>query len=237
MSATLSVSIALDLVRQKEGAPPRGLAIDVAFDAPPGITVLFGPSGAGKSRTLGSIAGLVRPDRGRVALGDAVWFDGKDAIDLPIHLRRVAYLFQSLALFPHMTARDNVAYGMPRETETALRRRRAGEMLERMHVAHVADRKPRSLSGGEAQRVALARAFAMRPRAMLLDEPFSALDAAVKTELLREVKTQLAEERIPTILVTHQPEEAEILGERVVFLEKGRVTRTTDHVDAAVFRP
>jgi molybdate transport system ATP-binding protein len=234
--ATLSVAIALDVGAQKEGAPPRGLAIDVTFDAPPGITVLFGPSGAGKSRTLGSIAGLVPPDRGRVALGDTVWFDGKDSIDLPIHLRRVAYLFQSLALFPHMTARENVAYGMVHETEAAVRRRRAGEMLERMHVAHVADRKPRSLSGGEAQRVALARAFAMRPRVMLLDEPFSALDAAVKTELLRVVKTQLAEERIPTILVTHQPEEAEILGERVVFLEKGRVTRTADHVDASLFR-
>ena len=99
-------------------------------------------------------------------------------------------------------------------------------MLAKMHVPKLADRMPRTFSGGEAQRVALARAFAMNPRAVLLDEPFSALDAAVKTELLREVGEQLAKERVPSILVTHQPEDAEILGERVVFIEKGRVLRT-----------
>ena len=122
--------------------------------------------------------------------------------------------------------------GIAREVPAAERRQRAVEMLGKMHVPKLADRKPRTFSGGEAQRVALARAFAMKPRAVLLDEPFSALDAGVKAELLREVGEQLTKERVPTILVTHQPEDAELLGERVVFLEKGRVSKTTSMSDA-----
>ncbi|MFO0742542.1 MAG: ATP-binding cassette domain-containing protein [Labilithrix sp.] len=196
-------------------------SVDLSFDVPPGVTVLFGPSGAGKSRTLGAIAGLHRPERGRIALGDEVWFDGESR--LPIEQRRVAYVFQSLALFPHLSALDNVAYGV--KGSKAERIARAEEMLSKMHVRELAHRKPRTFSGGEAQRVALARAFAMKPRVVLLDEPFSALDRAVKTELLREVGEQLARENVPSILVTHQPEDAEILGDRVVFLERGRVER------------
>lgn len=204
----------------------HGLSIDVGFDVPPGVTVLFGPSGAGKSRTLACIAGLVRPHRGRIALGDDVWFDGGRHEELAIHERRVAYVFQSLALFPHMTARENVVYGISRELPAEERRALAMEMLARMRVPALADRLPRTFSGGEAQRVAIARAFAMRPRAVLLDEPFSALDAGVKSDLLREMAEQLRAQRVPTILVTHQPEDAEILGDRVVFIEKGRITGT-----------
>lgn len=224
--ASLSVRIELE-----PEVDPKGLRIDVAFEVPPGVTVLFGPSGAGKSRTLASIAGLVRPRRGRVALGDDVWFDAERGDDLPIHARRVAYVFQSLALFPHMTAAANVAYGLPRDLPRDERRALALAMLTRMHVAKLADRTPRTFSGGEAQRVALARALAMKPRAILLDEPFSALDAELKAELLREVGEVLAKERVPTVLVTHQPEDAELLGDRVVFLEKGRVTKTTSMSD------
>lgn len=213
MSATLTVRVTLD-------------PIDVDLEVPPGITVLFGPSGAGKSRTLGCIAGILRPERGRVALGDDVWFDAAKKLALPIHLRRVAYVFQSLALFPHLSALENVAYGVPRALKSEERRARAREWLEKMQVSNLADRRPRTFSGGEAQRVALARAFAMGPRVVLLDEPFSALDYGVKKELLREVGAELAREKIPAVLVTHQPEDAELLGERVVFLEKGRVART-----------
>jgi molybdate transport system ATP-binding protein len=222
-SATLSVRVSLR-------ARQRGLDLDVAFEVPPGVTVLFGPSGAGKSRTLACVAGIVRPEHGRIALGDDVWFDSDAGKVLAIHRRRVAYVFQSLALFPHMTAAENVAYGIPRDVPD--RRRIAIEMLEKMRVSQLAERLPRTFSGGEAQRVALARAFAMRPRAMLLDEPFSALDARVKTELLREVSERLGAEPIPTILVTHQPEEAELLGERVVFIEQGRITRTASMSEA-----
>jgi molybdate transport system ATP-binding protein len=226
--ATLSIHVTIE-----PKGDPKGLHLDVAFEVPPGITILFGPSGAGKSRTLACIAGLVRPNKGRVALGEDVWFDAARGVEIAIHERRVAYLFQSLALFPHLTAAENVAYGIPRELPRDERRARAIEMLGKMRVPKLADRMPRTFSGGEAQRVALARAFAMKPRVVLLDEPFSALDAGVKTELLREVGEQLARERVPTILVTHQPEDAKILGERVVFLEKGRVSKTRSMADSA----
>lgn len=226
-----SAALSVRLVLEPKG-DPRGLHIDVAFDVPPGVTVLFGPSGAGKSRTLASIAGLLRPHRGRISLGDEVWFDAEQRVELPIHRRRIAYVFQSLALFPHMSAAENVAYGLPRDVPRDERRGRALEMLTKMHVEKLADRMPRTFSGGEAQRVALARAFAMTPRAVLLDEPFSALDAGLKAELLREVGEQLARDRVPTVLVTHQPEDAELLGERVVFIEKGRVSRTAPMSDA-----
>ena len=195
--------------------------LDVAFTVPAGVTVLFGPSGAGKSRTLGAIAGLLVPERGRIALDDEVWFDGRARV--AVHDRRIAYVFQSLALFPHLTALENVAYGLPRGND---RRERAMAMLERMRVGTLAERKPGTFSGGEAQRVALARAFALEPRVVLLDEPFSALDADVKEELLEEVKSALARSGVPAIFVTHQPEDARLLGERVVFLEHGKVTRT-----------
>jgi len=200
-------------------------ALDVTFAVPPGVTVLFGPSGAGKSRTLGCIAGIVRPDRGLIELGDDVWFDSVKKEELPIHRRRVAYVFQSLALFPHMTAAENVAYGVARVVPASDRRARAHDMLKRMRVGHLADRKPATFSGGEAQRVALARAFAMQPRVLLLDEPFSALDANVKRELLAEVGEWLTREAVPAILVTHLEEEAAALGDRVVLLENGKVTR------------
>ena len=202
----------------------RAFVLDVKFSVAPGVTVLFGPSGSGKSRTLGCIAGIVRPDRGRIALGDDVWFDDKAGRELPIHERRVAYVFQSLALFPHMTAEENVAYGV-RGMTAPERRAHARSVLGKMRVEHLAERKPHTFSGGEAQRVALARAFAMKPRVLLLDEPFSALDAGVKRELLAEVHEWLERERIPAMLVTHDSEEASALGDQVVLLEKGRVVR------------
>ena len=202
--------------------------IEVKFEVPPGVTVLFGPSGAGKSRTLGAIAGIHAPERGRIALGDDVWFaiDPRSGVKtlVPIHERKAAYVFQSLALFPHLTALENVAYGV--KGTAAERNDRAASMLAKMRVAQLASRKPGTFSGGEAQRVALARAFAMKPRVVLLDEPFSALDFAVKRELLTEVGEELTRENVPAILVTHQPEDASVLGDRVVFLEQGRVVAT-----------
>ncbi len=214
----------------------RGFSLDIELEAPPGVTVLFGPSGAGKSRTLACIAGLTRPDRGRIALGGDVWFDSASREWRPIHERHVAFVFQSLALFPHMTAEENVAYGI-RDVSKAERRARAREMLARMRVPHLAERKPRTFSGGEAQRVALARAFAMTPRALLLDEPFSALDAGVKRDLLEEVKEHVARANVPAILVTHDTTEARALGERVLFIEKGRIARTSSMEDAGLSVP
>jgi molybdate transport system ATP-binding protein len=215
----------------------RAFALDVAFEVKPGVTVLFGPSGSGKSRTLGCIAGIVRPDSGLIKLGDDVWFDGARGRELPIHERRVAYVFQSLALFPHMTGEENVAYGIRRTLPRAERGARAQDMLARMRVGHLGSRKPHTFSGGEAQRVALARAFAMQPRVLLLDEPFSALDAGVKKELLVEVGEWLDRERIPAVLVTHHAEEATVLGNQVVLLEKGKVVREAAIDDSTLSLP
>lgn len=235
-TARLVVSLGL-LTKGDAARGEPGFELEVSFTVEPGVTVLFGPSGSGKSRTLGCIAGIVRPDRGKVALGADVWLDRAHDIDQPIHERRVAYVFQSLALFPHMTAEDNVGYGMPRSLGRDERRSRASDMLKKMHVGHLAGRKPRTFSGGEAQRVALARAFAMSPRVVLLDEPFSALDTGTKRELLADVKEWLAREAIPSILVTHHAEEAHELGERIVMLEKGRVVKEAAMDDPSVSLP
>lgn len=208
-----------------------GASIDVALDVLPGVTVLFGPSGAGKSLTLACLSGIVKPDAGRIALGEETWFDANEHVDLAIHLRRVAYVFQSLALFPHMTAVENVAYGIGGASKEAAREK-ARELLAKMHVDHLTDRKPRTFSGGEAQRVALARAFATKPRLLLLDEPFSALDRPTKQALLGEVAAWVEAEKLPTLLVTHDQEEARALGQRVLFIEAGRIVRESTTADA-----
>jgi molybdate transport system ATP-binding protein len=208
----------------------RGFDLDVAFDVPPGVTVLFGPSGAGKSTTLAAIAGLLRPASGHIAIGDEVWFDSEAKIHVAVHLRRVAFVFQSLALFPHMTALENVAYGIPRALDRSARAGRARALLERLRVPHLADRKPRTFSGGEAQRVALARALATRPRVILFDEPFSALDRELRVELIADLREWIAELRLPVLFVTHHRDEARALGDRLVLLDGGRV-QGLGHID------
>jgi molybdate transport system ATP-binding protein len=201
----------------------NGFALDVAFDVPPGVTVLFGPSGSGKSTTLSAIAGLLRPSSGRVSIGDDVWFDSAVRTHVPVHHRRVAFVFQSLALFPHMTALENVVYGMDRTLDPHARARRAAALLERLRVPHLADRQPRTFSGGEAQRVALARALGTSPRVILLDEPFSALDRELRIELISDLRESIRELDVPVLFVTHHRQEARALGERLVLLEGGRV--------------
>jgi molybdate transport system ATP-binding protein len=203
-----------------------GFTVDVAFEVPAGITILFGPSGSGKSTILSAIAGLTRPDAGRVALGEEVWFDSSRGIDRPIHRRAVAFVFQSLALFPHMSALLNVEYGIDRGVPRRERMRQALAMLERMKVHHVAQQRPVTLSGGEAQRVALARAFATAPRIALLDEPFSALDRDLRRELCADVRGAVSELGIPAIMVTHHRNEARMMGDRVLLLGEGRVLAT-----------
>jgi molybdate transport system ATP-binding protein len=204
----------------------NGFVLDVDFEVPPGVTVLFGPSGAGKSTTLALIAGLVKPTSGRIAVGDEVWFDSTARVHVPVHKRRVAFVFQSLALFPHMTALENVAYGMDRALAPAERSTRATALLERFRVPHLAARRPATFSGGEAQRVALARALATSPRVVLLDEPFSALDRELRAELVADLRESLRELQVPTLFVTHHRQEARALGQRVVLLDRGKVART-----------
>jgi molybdate transport system ATP-binding protein len=200
-----------------------GFAIDAAFTVPPGITVLFGPSGAGKTTVLSAVAGLVRPEAGRIALAQTAWFDAERGVDLPPEQRGLSLVFQSLALFPHLTALSNVEYGVDRSLPRAERRRRAAAVLERMRVAHVAERRPGTLSGGEAQRVALARAFAREPRVLLLDEAFSAMDRELRYELGADVRAAVLQAGIPALLVTHHRMEARRVGDRAVHLREGRV--------------
>jgi molybdate transport system ATP-binding protein len=196
--------------------------LDVDLHVGDGITAITGHSGAGKSTLLAAIAGLVRPSEGRIVLDGAVLFDGARRVSTPPHARRVALVFQSLALFPHLRAWENVAYGLPR-ARTGDRRQRALAWLARARVDHVADRRPATLSGGEAQRVALARALASEPRLLLLDEPFSALMLRSATELGTELRALVESVGIPALLVTHERADAQRLASRIVVLEAGRL--------------
>lgn len=201
------------------------LALELAV-APGERLALAGPSGAGKTTALRIAAGLVRPASGRVALGDETWLDTAAGVELPTERRRCGFVFQDYALFPGLSAWRNVAYGMrgPRRE----RRRRALDLLERFGIAAHADANPAGLSGGERQRVALARALAAEPRALLLDEPLSALDPGSRREALRELHALLAELPIPVLLVTHSYDEAALLVERIAVIDRGRVVQSGD---------
>ncbi len=207
-------------ILSRPGSSP--FVLDVTLDAAPGITILFGASGAGKTTLLDCLAGLTLPGQGRVTLGDTVLFDSAAAISLAPRHRRVAYVFQTLALFPHLTVGENVAYGL-HHIALAERRSRTLGILESFRVAHLVERKPGEISGGERQRVALARSLVTSPRLLLLDEPLSALDAAVKSALIADLRAWNSARRIPILYVTHSREEVFALGARVVALENGRV--------------
>ena len=209
----------------QRGENPVGFRLDVRLDFGPGLSVLFGPSGSGKTTILSAIAGLLRPDAGRITLADEVLFDAQAQIDRAPNQRRVALVFQSLALFPHLDALGNVAYGVPGKMNRAERAERAHAWLTRMRVAHLAQRHPSSFSGGEAQRVALARALASEPRALLLDEPFSALDQTLVSELSAELADHVDALALPVVLVTHDRKLVRELDREVTLLRAGRVER------------
>lgn len=203
----------------------RTFGLDVEFSVPGGVTVIFGPSGAGKTSVLQCIAGLEQPDAGTISVAGEVVFDSLRGIDLPPQRRRVGYVFQELALFPHMTAAENVAFGI--RINGAEKIRMVSQTLERFRIAHVANHKPGEISGGERQRVALARALVTQPRLLLLDEPFSALDDALKLEIVADLKQWLAQAAIPVLFVTHDRLEANALGDRMVMLSDGRMVGTS----------
>ncbi len=196
--------------------------LHVDFQIEKGITILFGPSGAGKSTLLDCIAGLLRPQSARIALGQKVLHDSADGICLPPQTRSIAYLFQAPTLFPHMTVEENAGFGL---TALGIEERKAAVyyLLEVFRVAHLARRKPREISGGEAQRVALARALAPSPRAVLLDEPLKGLDAELKSSIVEDLRAWNRVNRLPILYVTHQRDEVDALGERVIALDRGRV--------------
>jgi molybdate transport system ATP-binding protein len=198
------------------------------------LTVLFGPSGAGKSTTLRCLAGLEKPDRGIIRFGDEIWFDAERNIFLPPQQRRIGYLFQDYALFPHLTVKRNIAYGLGK-LRTAERRQRIEEITALLELAGLEHRYPGQLSGGQQQRVALARTLVCRPRLLLLDEPLSALDAPTREQLRRQLRHWLVELRISTLLVTHDRIEALALGDHLVLFDAGRVCQSgpVQHVFSA----
>jgi molybdate transport system ATP-binding protein len=200
-----------------------GPTIAPEFEAPAGaVSVLFGPSGAGKTTVLRCLAGLERPDAGSIRLSESAWFDAAARVCLPPQQRGVGLLAQDYALFPHLSAEQNVGYGLaswPRDAARA----RVDELLRLLRIDGLRARRPGALSGGEQQRVALARALAPRPRLLLLDEPLSALDAPTRDELRGELRRVLRALEVPALLVTHERLEALALGDRMIVLAEGRV--------------
>jgi molybdate transport system ATP-binding protein len=192
----------------------RSFALELTLDVGAETLALVGPSGAGKTTLLRAIAGLRRPDRGRIALGEEAWLDTERGLDRPPEARPVGYVFQEYALFPHLTVEANVAFGG---------RERVAELLERFRISHLARVRPAELSGGERQRVALARALSRAPRVLLLDEPLAALDAHTRAAVRSELEELFRELRLPTILVTHDFDDAAALADRIGVISEGRV--------------
>ncbi len=201
-----------------------GFLLDAAWTAGDEVVALFGPSGAGKSLTLNCLAGLVRPDAGRVVVNGRVFDDVERGVRLPPQARHLGYVFQGYALFPHLTVAENVGFGLADQPRTA-RRRTTADVLDRLGLADVAGRHPRELSGGQQQRVALGRALAPDPELLLLDEPLSALDAPLRRQLREELGRVIREWGKAVVLVTHDLAEAYQLGERLVLYDGGRVVQ------------
>lgn len=202
-----------------------GFDLDVAFEAPPGVTVLFGPSGSGKTSLINAVAGLLRPDTARIAAGDWVLVDTTSRRFLPPHRRRLGYIFQEGRLFPHMSVRQNLLYGRwfaPRDAK----REDFGHVVEMLGIGHLLDRRPGALSGGEKQRVAIGRALLAAPKLILADEPLAALDEARKAEILPYFERLRDTVDVPILYVSHSSAEVARLATTVVALRDGKVAAT-----------
>ncbi len=214
----MSCEIRLDNLRKLYGDSTEALREVNLVCPPPKTTTLVGSSGSGKSTIMKIIAGLIEPSGGRVL------FDGKDVTWIPAERRNIGMVFQSYALFPNMSARENVEFGLlVRHVRKEPRRRRSEEILETVGLSHLAERRVHQLSGGEQQRVALARAVVFSPQILLLDEPLSALDAKIRHELRGELARLLRQFKITAVYVTHDQQEAMSLGDQVVVLHKGAI--------------
>lgn len=219
----------MSVLRARLVARVGTLALDVTLDAGEGPLVIVGPNGAGKTSLLGLLLGVLPAARGRVEIDGDVLFDGDAGLEVPVEARRIGYVPQDYALFPHLTVRGNVDFALasaaappPREQ----RARRATAVLRDLGLEAVADRRPATLSGGEKQRAALARALSVEPRALLLDEPLAALDVHARREVRSFLAGYLRALSVPTIVVTHDPEDARILGARIAVLEAGKIVQT-----------
>ena len=206
-------------------------ALGADFESSSRHLVLFGASGSGKTLTLSAIAGLVRPDEGHISIGGDVLFDSQKKIFRPARTRHIGYLLQDYALFPHLSALDNVGFALsgPFGWLSREARRQSLALLERFEVAHLADRLPDEMSGGQRQRVALARALAASPRILLLDEPFSALDPLLRIRMRKEIRTVLDELDIPVVIITHDPDDVEAFADMLVVYSQGRTRQCLDY--------
>ncbi len=199
--------------------------LSIAFDGDSGVTALFGPSGSGKTSVVSMIAGLMKPDRGRIVIGGETVFDSAAGIDVPAHRRRIGTVFQDGRLFPHISVARNLDYGrwmtgLPRDDA------QFKHVIDLLDIAPLVARRPGTLSGGERQRVALGRALMMKPRLMLLDEPLASLDARRKSEILPYLVRLRDETKLPMIYVSHDANEVKALASRVVLLDGGRVVKS-----------
>jgi molybdate transport system ATP-binding protein len=220
MAAPLSPMLGVNI--RKRFSNCAQFQLQVAAEFPAGFTVLFGPSGAGKSTLLDCIAGLLQPDEGSIRLGETVFFDAAKKLSLAPQERGIGYVFQSLALFTHLTVEENVAFGLAKIAHSE-QQERIARILRVFHIQQLVGRKPRELSGGEQQRVALARSLVTQPRLLLLDEPLTGLDAGLRQSILQDLQEWNTTNRVPILYVTHNREEVDTIGERVVALVDGHV--------------
>ncbi|HVR51872.1 MAG TPA: ATP-binding cassette domain-containing protein [Pseudorhodoferax sp.] len=209
----------------------RSFALSAAFASDAAFVALYGPSGSGKSLTLQAMAGLLRPTAGHVRVAGRTLFDRVAGIDLPPAARRIGYLFQDYALFPHLTVRQNIGFGLTswrsRRLSTA-QQQRIDELLQTFGLSAMADSRPRTLSGGQRQRVALARALACEPSLLLLDEPFAALNPMLRVDLRAELAAACRQAGIPALMITHDVEDALALADEAFVYAEGRIVRRVD---------
>ena len=208
-------------LRKKKGEKPS-FSMHCSFDADSEFAVLFGCSGSGKTTALRCIAGLENPDAGTIRINDTLYFDSKKKINLPPQKRKIGYMFQENALFPHMNVRQNIEFGL-KGLSSKEKNDQVNEMLGLVGIEELEFAYPDELSGGQKQKVALARALAPNPEVLLLDEPFSALDTVVRLKLRKELRTIQKKLGIPVIFITHDPVEAFTMADRMAVFDNGRV--------------
>ncbi|PKN08170.1 MAG: ABC transporter ATP-binding protein [Deltaproteobacteria bacterium HGW-Deltaproteobacteria-8] len=221
-------------IRKTLRSEAQEFELSVSFESEGRSIVLFGPSGSGKTLTLRAVAGLMAPDAGRIELDGRCLFDAERGLDVPARERGVGLMFQDYALFPHLSVAHNVGFGLGRGLLgrlDAAARARVAELLDLAGLTDLAEASPNRLSGGQRQRVALLRALARSPHALLLDEPFSALDPLLRARMRREVRTMCQALGTPTLLITHDPEDVAEFGGTVVLYDQGRVRRVEAFAD------
>lgn len=227
----------LDLHIRKRLATGRredSFSLDVSLRCSSRRLVLFGHSGSGKTLTLQALAGLIRPDVGYIKVGDTLLYASEKGVDIPTRERRLGYVFQDYALFPHLTVRRNVEFGLSGERRTLFGRptpegrKAVDNLLERFEVERLGDRYPCEISGGQRQRVALARALVAEPRMLLLDEPFAALDPLLRVRMRREIRALLDEWDIPLVLITHDPADVDAFADALAVYRNGSIRHVLD---------